>query len=199
MKLATSFGQGLQMTNILKDIWDDHKRGACWLPCDHFRKYGIDIKHKIPGNNKSGFDNALIELLGIAYSHLNNALRYTLLIPAKEKGLRKFCLWAIGMAILTLEKIRKKPDFINGEQVKISRHDVRITTLITSIFVSNDAILRYLFKFINNPNLIIPYSNKNIIHSYHLYPLQIIFNNIKINKKDLFKKLKNHNSGYQRS
>ena len=47
MKLATSFGQGLQMTNILKDIWDDHKRGACWLPCDHFRKYGIDIKHKI--------------------------------------------------------------------------------------------------------------------------------------------------------
>ena len=78
---------------------------------------------------------------------MNNALRYTLLIPTKEKGLRKFCLWAIGMAVLTLEKIRKKPDFINGKQVKISRHDVRITTLITSIFVSNDAILRYLFKF----------------------------------------------------
>ena len=147
MKLAISFGQGLQMTNILKDIWDDHRRGACWLPCDHFRKYGIDVKHKMPGNNKSGFDDALIELLGIAYSHLNNALHYTLLIPTKEKGLRKFCLWAIGMAVLTLEKIRKKPDFINGKQVKISRRDVRITTLITSIFVSNDAILRYLFKF----------------------------------------------------
>ena len=30
--LAVSFGQGLQMTNILKDIWDDRQAGACWLP-----------------------------------------------------------------------------------------------------------------------------------------------------------------------
>ncbi|HYQ91550.1 MAG TPA: squalene/phytoene synthase family protein, partial [Candidatus Competibacteraceae bacterium] len=29
MNLAVSFGQGLQMTNILKDIWDDQNRGAC--------------------------------------------------------------------------------------------------------------------------------------------------------------------------
>ena len=42
MNLAVSFGQGLQMTNILKDIWDDHKRGACWLPREHFEKYGIE-------------------------------------------------------------------------------------------------------------------------------------------------------------
>jgi phytoene/squalene synthetase len=34
LKLSTSFGQGLQMTNILKDIWDDAQRGVCWLPKD---------------------------------------------------------------------------------------------------------------------------------------------------------------------
>lgn len=38
MALSVSFGQGLQMTNILKDIWDDRKRGACWLPQDIFEK-----------------------------------------------------------------------------------------------------------------------------------------------------------------
>ena len=32
LPLAVSFGQGLQMTNILKDVWDDRQRGACWLP-----------------------------------------------------------------------------------------------------------------------------------------------------------------------
>ena len=147
MKLAISFGQGLQMTNILKDIWDDHERGACWLPSDHFRKHGIDIKQKSPGKNKSGFEDALTELLGIAHVHLKNALRYTLLIPKKEKGLRKFCLWAIGMAILTLEKIRKKPNFTSGRQVKISHRDVKITILITSLFVKNNNILRCLFKY----------------------------------------------------
>jgi 4,4'-diapophytoene synthase len=36
LKLSVSFGQGLQMTNILKDIWDDAKRGVCWLPQDIF-------------------------------------------------------------------------------------------------------------------------------------------------------------------
>ena len=68
------------------------------------------------------------------------------LIPKKEKGLRKFCLWAIGMAVLTLNKIKKNPSFTEGNQVKISRVDVKLTILITSFFVTNNTILRYLFK-----------------------------------------------------
>ena len=30
--LAVSFGQGLQMTNILKDVWEDRDADTCWLP-----------------------------------------------------------------------------------------------------------------------------------------------------------------------
>ena len=133
--------------NILKDIWEDHKRGACWLPNDIFKRHGVDIKNKYPGKNKHGFVDALNELLGIAYTHLNNALSYTLFIPKKEKGLRKFCLWAIAMAIFTLNKIQKQPNFVNGNQVKLSRFNVKMIILTTSIFVSNDIILRFLFKF----------------------------------------------------
>ena len=40
MPLAVSFGQGLQMTNILKDIWEDRRHGACWLPRDLFSRQG---------------------------------------------------------------------------------------------------------------------------------------------------------------
>ncbi len=43
MPLAVSFGQGLQMTNILKDVWDDRARGACWLPRDRFAAAGITL------------------------------------------------------------------------------------------------------------------------------------------------------------
>lgn len=147
MPLAVSFGQGLQMTNILKDIWEDHERGACWLPRDIFNKHGIDIRQKSPGQPNSDFNKALIELLGVAHAHVNNALRYTLIIPAKEKGLRRFCLWALGMAVLTLEKIRQNPEFTEGKQVKISRRSVKATILLTSLFVSQDKILNYLFQF----------------------------------------------------
>lgn len=147
IKLGISFGQGLQMTNILKDIWEDHERGACWLPRDIFNKHGVDIRHKTPGKMAAGFNDGLIELLGVAHAHVNNALRYTLIIPAKEKGLRLFCLWALGMAVLTLEKIRQTPEFTQGQQVKISRRSVKLTIFFTRLFVAQDRILKYLFQF----------------------------------------------------
>jgi len=31
-ELSTSFGEGLQLTNIIKDFWEDRSRGACWFP-----------------------------------------------------------------------------------------------------------------------------------------------------------------------
>lgn len=146
MQLAVSFGQGLQMTNILKDIWEDHHRGACWMPRDIFANYGVDITNKVPGKNTPEFNAAYLELLGVARNHLNNALEYTLRIPKAEKGLRKFCLWAIGMAVLTLDKIRQHPNFTNGQEVKISRNSVKLTVLLTSMFVKQDKILRSLFN-----------------------------------------------------
>ena len=147
MKLGVSFGQGLQMTNILKDIWEDHERGVCWLPRDIFNKHGVDIRHKVIGENEAGFDEALIELLGVAHAHIRNALIYTQKIPAKEKGLRRFCLWALGMAVLTLEKIRQKPNFTTGQEVKISRFNVKSTIFFTNLFVGNNWALKKLFQF----------------------------------------------------
>ncbi len=147
MKLSVCFGQGLQMTNILKDIWEDHTRGACWLPRDVFKKHGFDTRRKQAGRNEAGFNAALLELLGVAHAHLHSALRYTLIIPAREKGLRRFCLWALGMAVLTLDKVYKHPSFTEGHQVKISRRSVKITRFLTGLFVGHDRILTYLFRF----------------------------------------------------
>jgi len=146
MKLSVSFGQGLQMTNILKDIWDDRKRGACWLPQDIFLKNGFNLRDLRPGISDEKFQAGLAELLAVAKSHLQNALTYTSMIPPKEKGIRKFCLWAIGMAILTLNKINQHRDFSEGAQVKISRRSVKATIVTTSLFASHDWILELLFK-----------------------------------------------------
>lgn len=148
MALGVSFGQGLQMTNILKDIWEDHERGACWLPRDVFNKYGVDITRKIPGQNAPGFEAALTELLGIAHRHIDNALRYTLLLPPEEKGLRRFCLWAAGMAALTLDRIRQNSHFSRGRQVKISRRSVRLIVLLTGLLAGRDRLLYHLFRFL---------------------------------------------------
>ncbi len=148
MRLAVSFGQGLQMTNILKDIWEDGKRGACWLPRDLFLAHGVTLRDKIPGACEAGFGSGLAHLIGIAKAHLDNALTYTLIIPRHEPGIRKFCLWALGMAILSLRKLNRHRDFSTGSQVKISRRSVKLTVGISNLLVTQDRVLRALMNIL---------------------------------------------------
>jgi len=142
---AVSFAQGLQMTNILKDVWEDRSRGACWLPQEVFTPHGIDLARLSPQPRDARFDAGMRELIAVAHAHLRNALDYTLLIPRSETGIRRFCLWAIGLAVLTLQKIGKNPGFTAGSQVKISRSAVVMTRLLTDFSVRNDWLLRKLF------------------------------------------------------
>ena len=146
MKLAVSFGQGLQMTNILKDIWDDRKRGACWLPQEIFLNEGLALKDIRPGMSDERFTNGLGILIGVAKGHLREALEYTQMIPVNETGIRRFCLWALGMAVLTLNKLNKHRDFSEGTQVKISRRSVKATVLVTSLLASQNSALSMLFN-----------------------------------------------------
>jgi farnesyl-diphosphate farnesyltransferase len=144
-RLAVSFAQGLQMTNILKDVWEDRSRGACWLPQEVFTPHGVDLARLQPGSRHPGFDAGMRELAGVAHAHLRNALDYTLFIPGTEPGIRRFCLWAIGLAVLTLQKIDKNPGFTSGAQVKISHSAVAITRWLADFSVRNDWLLRRLF------------------------------------------------------
>ncbi len=144
--LAPSFGQGLQMTNILKDVWEDRARGACWLPQEVFSRHGIELATLTPAGSDARFHAGIMELVGVAHRHLTNALAFTLLIPTDETGIRKFCLWAIGLAALTLRKIQDHPGYTAGSQVKVSRSAVAMTQTLTNLSVRNDALLQRLFE-----------------------------------------------------
>lgn len=148
MELSVAFGQGLQMTNILKDIWADRERGVCWLPRDVFAEVGFDLGQMSPDEDREAFGRGLERLIGITHAHLHSALIYTLLIPRHEPGIRRFCLWAIGMAMLTLRRINRCRDFRSGSEVKISRRAVGATILTTRLTVSRDSLLKALFKLL---------------------------------------------------
>jgi farnesyl-diphosphate farnesyltransferase len=143
--LAASFAQGLQMTNILKDIWEDRSRGACWLPQEVFSRLGVDLANVSNESDDPRFRAGILELVAVAHAHLRNALDYTLLIPGKETGIRRFCLWAIGLAVLTLRKIAYNPGFSAGAQVKVTRTAVSMTMFMTNTFIRSDWMLRRLF------------------------------------------------------
>jgi farnesyl-diphosphate farnesyltransferase len=146
MPLAVSFGQGLQMTNILKDIWEDRERGACWLPRDVFHEAGFDLENLSRDQYTPAFGAAIERLVGIAHAHLRDALRYTLLVPKEETAVRNFCLWAIGMALLTLRRINANRAFRSGNEVKISRRSVKLVIAASRAGVKRDGLLKLLFR-----------------------------------------------------
>lgn len=140
-----SFGQGLQMTNILKDFWEDRERGVCWLPRDLFARAGVKLEELRRGDVPAAFGSAYEQLIGIAHSHLRNALDYTLLIPEKEVGIRRFCLIALGLAMRTLASIAARPDFSAGAEVKVSRQVVKKIVIVSRLFGGYSRVLQRWF------------------------------------------------------
>jgi len=127
--LAIAFGQALQMTNILKDSPEDRARGVSWKP--------------------AGMSQT--ELLGIAYQKLEDSLRYILLIPKQEIGMRQFCFLAFGLAVMTLSKIAKYKQFIYKDEVKLSRRAVLSFYSITKIAASSDILMKIFFWLSTSP------------------------------------------------
>ncbi len=146
LKLGVSFGQGLQMVNILKDFWEDHDRGVCWLPQNLFRGAGVELGELDSGSPyHPGFGEAYDYLISIAHGHLRNGFEYTLLIPESESGIRRFCLLALGLAVQTLQLIHQRPAFKCGSEVKVSHRVVTNTLIMTHLFAGHDQVLRRWF------------------------------------------------------
>jgi farnesyl-diphosphate farnesyltransferase len=122
------------------------ERGMCWLPRDLFAEAGFDLAQLAPGCGDEAFARGMRRLIAIAHAHLRSALQYTLLIPRDEVAIRNFCLWSIGMAVLTLRKINRHIDFRTGQEVKISRRSVKATIVASRLCARNDSALRLLFR-----------------------------------------------------
>ncbi|MCO6439670.1 MAG: squalene/phytoene synthase family protein [Nitrococcus mobilis] len=145
--LSVSFGAGLQMTNILKDVWEDRRRGACWLPRDVFQQFGFELRDLSEAHYDPAFGAGIRELVARAHGHLRNALTYVQLLPPGEIGIRRFCLWALAMAALTLQRLNANPAYRSGSEVKISRRTVRTTVLSFGLAAGRDTMLRCLFDW----------------------------------------------------
>ncbi len=127
--LAIAFGQALQMTNILKDSPEDRARGVSWKPA-----------------NLSQLD-----LLQIAYQKLSDSLTYILLIPKEEVGMRRFCLLAFGLAVLTLDKLAAGDHFERQEDIKLSRNTVWLFYGFTKIAAGSNGLIKSFFYLWGSP------------------------------------------------
>ncbi|SDL68661.1 farnesyl-diphosphate farnesyltransferase [Franzmannia pantelleriensis] len=145
-RLSLAFGQGLQLTNILKDVWEDRQRSICWLPRDVFMARGVDLMQAHDWQDHPGYRDGIRFLVAVAHHHLRLAQDYTLRIPAAEVGIRRFCSWSIGMALATLRNIADNPGYTAGEQVKISRRRLRMIVATNNVSIGSNVLMRGVFR-----------------------------------------------------
>ena len=85
-----------------------------------FAGEGASLEQLEEFHRTGAFRAGMNSLIGVTHRHLQNALEFTCLIPAREAGMRRFCLWALGLAVMTLQKVYRNPHFTSGDQVKVS-------------------------------------------------------------------------------
>ncbi len=139
LPLAVSFGEGLQLTNILKDIQEDAARGVCWLPGPSQAAAECSIHND---------QQRITDYIALAHGHLQDAVQFTLKLPKQESGIRQFCLWAIGMAILTLQRAHAHSLCSEAAPVKISRRQVKGVILSCRLAGWSNVLLRAYFRWL---------------------------------------------------
>jgi farnesyl-diphosphate farnesyltransferase len=147
---SVSFGLGLQLTNILKDVQEDRQRNVSFLPSDLLTAEGLDAAaFGAAGFGAAGAASARVmaRLLAKAQGHLRDALEYTCLLPRLEPRLRLFCLWPLFMAAENLVVMAEHPDGAPAEgKLKISRGQVKDIVTRTSLACWSNLWLRRMFR-----------------------------------------------------
>lgn len=134
VRLGIRFGKGLQLTNILKDLPRDLRRGRCYIPFSELERVGLQPQDLLDRHNLKKLTPVVQRLLGIALAHLDQGWFYTMAIPRLEFRLRLACMWPILIGLRTLHVLTTEENILDPlAQHKISRWQVYRIVLLTSL------------------------------------------------------------------
>jgi farnesyl-diphosphate farnesyltransferase len=141
--LATSFGLGLQLTNIIKDVADDRRRGWSFVPRDLCELAGVQPADLQDPSHGPEARQVMASLIAKARRHLHDALVYCTTLPAAAYRIRIFCLTSLYFAVRTLRLAERDPRLLDpGHKVKITRAEVYRTVAAAHLIAPFDPLVR---------------------------------------------------------
>ena len=125
MPLAASFGKGLQLVNILRDMPADLRAGRCYLPEDELRNAGADPASLL--DNPAAAQPVFEAWMAKARGCLDEAREYISAI--RPWRIRFACYLPWKLAMQTLDLMAATPPLACAEKVKVTRAMVYGTML----------------------------------------------------------------------
>jgi len=140
---AVSFGLGLQMVNIVKDVAEDYRRGDVFLPESLAAQQGVVLEELLRPEQRGAGLRVVREVSSIARSHLERAREYALLWPAQAgRDVRLFCAVPLALALATLREVDDGDATLRTDRApKVSRGAVARVVAEVSLAVADDAAL----------------------------------------------------------
>ncbi len=125
IRTGIRFGKGLQLTNILKDLSTDLRRGRCYIPLELLAPAGLEPRDLLDTRTMAGFSPVLHALVQTALAHLDQGWLYATSIPRRDLRLRLACMWPVLIALKTLHLLTTCDNLLDpARKLKISRYQV---------------------------------------------------------------------------
>ena len=116
---ADMLGKALQMTNILRDVGNDARRGRIYLPQADLRAHGVSEDDILAGRRTSGFDGLAREIAGRARGYFARAREA---LPAADLGSMMTAeLMAAVYGRLLVEMERRRFPVLAAEPMRLTR------------------------------------------------------------------------------
>src|SRR5438094_5832765 len=123
--IGIRFGKGLQLTNVLRDLASDLRRGRCYVPKAVLQPAGLKPADLLDPATLPKFRPVLMRLLRIALEHLDQGWLYTMAIPLREVRLLLACALPILFAVKTHQLESISPSLLDpGVALKMTRGEV---------------------------------------------------------------------------
>jgi farnesyl-diphosphate farnesyltransferase len=119
------FGQGLQMTNVLRDLAQDLQNGRCYLPRQDLLELDMRPTDLLDPAAIERLRPLLRDLLRLTLLHYGEGWAYILAIPPTEIRIRLACAWPLLIGLSTLDLVQRSQGLLDPRvTVKVSRSAV---------------------------------------------------------------------------
>lgn len=146
-ELSTSFGLGLQLTNIIKDVADDRRRGWSFVPRQLCQLADTTPEDLLDPARMHQSRLVMELLIAKAKRHLKDALSYCTHLPRSAYRIRLFCLAPLFFAVRTLHKAERDPHLLDPDhKVKITRGEVYRILCFTHLLAPNNHLVRAYYR-----------------------------------------------------
>ncbi|SDH40769.1 presqualene diphosphate synthase HpnD [Propionivibrio dicarboxylicus] len=117
LRYAHDLGIALQLTNIIRDVGEDARRGRIYLPQDELERFGVSEADLLDGRRSEAFRQLITFQIERAESYYAEALRQ---LPEEDRQAQRPGLIMAEIYRATLDEIKRDGERVLSERTSLS-------------------------------------------------------------------------------